>query len=284
MKTFTLLFVIFVGCASAPDISHFDFASDTYTLQPGDEKYFCYTANLPADRDIAITKFTPTYGEGMHHILFSLAAAPEPAGFSECPVLTRSTWIPLYAGGKNTGPLELPAQTGFKPLARGQQVILQLHLQNATDAPISAHAAMRLYLVDATPDIQQAGIFGFDDRKLNIPPHTANAMNQMSCIIGANLGVFAVLGHMHKHGVHLDLSRGATAGAEILYQEDWNFDTQPVTPIKLQVKQGDNVFLHCTHRNDDDFPIVYGERSDNEMCLLLLYYAPKAMPEACINM
>jgi hypothetical protein len=283
MKTSLPLFVALVGCASTPDTPHLDFASDTYTLQPGEEKYFCYTTNLPADRDIAITKLTPTYGEGTHHILFSQAVAPEPAGFSECPVLSRSTWIPMYAGGKDSGPLELPAQTGFKPFALGQQVIMQLHLQNATDAPISAHTTIRMDYVDATPDILQAGIFGFDDRRLDIPPHTTNALNQMSCVVDADLDVFAVLGHMHKRGVHLDLSRGATAGAEMLFQQDWNFDTQPVTPLKLQVKQGDNIFLRCTHKNESDFPIVYGESSDNEMCILVLYYAPKAMPRPCIN-
>lgn len=267
-----------------PDVPHMDFVSDTYMLQPGDEKYFCYTTNLPADRDIAITKLTPTYGQGTHHILFSQAVAPEPAGFSECPVLSRATWVPLYAGGKGSGPLELPAQTGFQPFSRGQQVIMQLHLQNATDAPISAHAAMRIDFVDATPDIIPAGIFGFDNRKLVIPPLTTNALNQMNCTVDKDLDVFAVLGHMHKHGVHLDLSRGATAGAEMLYQEDWNFDAQPVTPVAFKVKQGDNAFVRCTHTNNDATPLTYGESSDNEMCVLVLYYAPYQGPGSCVNM
>jgi len=70
MKNTLPLLEALVGCASTPDTQHFDFASDTYMLQPGEEKYFCYTTNLPVDRDIAITKLTPTYGDGTHHILF----------------------------------------------------------------------------------------------------------------------------------------------------------------------------------------------------------------------
>jgi hypothetical protein len=276
------LLPLLVSCTSTPDVPHLDFSSDTYTLQPGEEKYFCYTANLPADRDVVITKLTPTYGAGTHHILFSQAAAPEPA-FSECPVLSRSTWLPIYAGGKNSGPLELPANTGFKPLARGQQLVMQLHLQNATDAPLSQKTAMRIDFVDATPGVIEAGVFGLDNHKLDIPPHTPMALNQMNCTVSQDLDVFAVLGHMHKHGVHLDISRGATAGAEMLYEENWNFDTQPVTPISFKVNPNDNVFLRCTHQNDGDVPLVYGESSDTEMCALLMYYAPARPINGCTN-
>ena len=283
MKTSALLVVALMGCASTADTPHLDFFSDSYTLQPGEEKYFCYTTNLPADRDIAITRLIPTYGAGTHHILFSQAAAPEPEGFSECPVLSRTTWVPMYAGGKGSDPLELPPNTGFKPLTRGQQVVMQLHLQNASDAPITARAAMRMEYVEATPDLVQAGIFALDNRKLEIPAHATTAMNEMSCVLGANLEVFAALGHMHKHGLHLDLSRGATAGAEMLFEQDWNFDAQPVTPLPLTLKQGDNLFLRCTHTNDGVDPLPYGESSNQEMCILVMYYAPMEMVRSCVN-
>jgi hypothetical protein len=277
------LSLVLAACASTPDTPHLDFASDTYTLQPGEEKYFCYTTNLPADRDVVITKLTPTYGDGTHHILVSQAAVAEPT-FSECPVLSKTTWVPVYGGGKDSGPLELPANTGFKPLARGQQIVMQLHLQNATDAPISSHTAMRIDIADATPDIIQAGFVAFDNRKLVIPPHADTAMNEMSCLIKQDLNVFAVLGHMHKHGTHLDVSRGATAGAEMLYQEDWNFDQQPVTPVSIHLQPNDNLFLRCSYRNDGDTPLSYGESSDTEMCVLLMYYAPATTARGCVQM
>jgi hypothetical protein len=275
--------VLLAGCSSAPDVPHLDFASETYSLQPGDEKYYCYTVNLPADRDVVITRLTPTYGMGTHHILFSQTLTPEPAGFSECPVLSRSTWVPLYAGGLNSGPLQLPASTGFKPLERGQQLVMQLHLQNATAHPISASTAMRIDFVDATPDLIPAGIYGMDDRFLTIPPHTTSAVNQMNCSIDRDLNVFAVLGHMHKRGVHLELSRGAMPGVETLYQEDWNFDLQPVTPAAFTVNKMDNLFLRCTHENSGDTALGYGESSDTEMCAMIMYYAPASPVDGCIK-
>jgi hypothetical protein len=274
-----------VGCTSSSmsDGQHVDFVSDTYTLQPGEEKYFCYATNLPADRDIAIVKLSPTYGPGTHHILVSQAIVPEPA-FSECPVLSKTTWAPIYAGGKGSSPLELPDNTGFTPLVRGQQVVMQLHLQNATDAPISAKTAMRIDFVDTTPGLIHAGFVGFDNRNLDIPAHSDVAMNEMNCLMSQEVDVFAALGHMHKHGLHLDVSRGAVAGAEMLFAEDWNFDAQPIEPVSFKLNPNDNMFLRCTYRNDGDTALVYGESSNNEMCVLVLYYAPASTARGCVKM
>ena len=74
MRQSILLLVVLFGCTSSDDDgNHIDLVSTPYTLQPGEEKYFCYTMRLPADRDIAITKMTPTYGEATHHILVAEA-------------------------------------------------------------------------------------------------------------------------------------------------------------------------------------------------------------------
>lgn len=281
-----LLVVVLAGCASEaaqePTL-HVDLVSDPYTLQPGDEKYFCYTLTLPADKDIALTKMTPTYGAGTHHILVAQTIAPEPDGFSECNVLIRTTWIPLYGGGLNSGPLEMPEHTGMKTLQRGQQILMQLHLQNATDAPITASTAMRLDYVEATPDVIPAMLYGMDNRKIAVPPHSDAVETEMSCLADRDLDVFALMGHMHKHGVHLDVSRGATPGAEMLYQEEWKFESQPVTPVSLHVKKDETIYLRCTHSNDTDAPLAYGESSDDEMCAMVLYISPAETLDGCIS-
>jgi hypothetical protein len=279
-----LLCVLFAACTSSPAEDKNSTTLDAhYKLQPGDEKYFCYTTTLPMDRDIAIVKMTPTYGISTHHILVAQTITPEPDGFSECPVLIKETWIPLYTGGLDSGPLILPANTGFPVFNRGQQVLLQVHLQNLSDMPVDATTSMKFEYVDVTPDMIPAGIFGFDNRVLNIPPHTEAALNQMNCAVDKDLDVFAVLGHMHKHGSHLAVSRGVNLGDEMIYDEDWNFETQPVTPMTFHIAKNDNVFLQCTHKNDGDTPVMYGESSDTEMCAFVMFYAPASGLDGCIN-
>ncbi|HEY5928287.1 MAG TPA: hypothetical protein VIV11_41650 [Kofleriaceae bacterium] len=284
MRRAFLVVMVLIGCTSSEEDAgpHIDLVSTPYTLQPGEERYYCYTMDLPAE-DIAITKLTPTYGEGTHHILFSQSIAPEPEGFSDCNVLIRTTWIPLYAGGLDSGPLTLPEKTGFVPFEKGQQVIMQLHLQNSTDAPITDTTKMRIDYVARTPEIKSASIFGMDNRKLNIPPNTPEMKSEMSCTVSRDLEVFAVMGHMHKFGVHIDLSRGATAGEEMLYQTSWDFETQPVTPMKFRVNLGDKLHLRCTHKNDTATAVPYGESSDTEMCSFVMYHAPSTALDGCIS-
>jgi len=280
MRT-TLLSLLFlpslIGCTSdsdSADENSVDIVAKDYTLQPGEEKYYCYTTRMPAGRDIAFTKLTPTYGAGTHHILLAQAFATEPEGFSECEVLFRQTWLPMYTGGLDSGPVEMPAGVGFSALEPGQQIIMQLHLQNATDRPITASTKVHIEFVDKTPDLVEAGIYGMDNRVIDIPPNTEAKRSDMNCVIGHGMDVFAVLGHMHKRGSYLDISRGETAGVEMLYQEEWKFETQPVTPMNFRVNENDRLHLRCTHKNNSGLQIGYGESSDDEMCAFVMYYAP----------
>jgi hypothetical protein len=129
----------------------------------------------------------------------------------------------------------------------------------------------------------RSGLWAMDNRKLDIPAGTDGVVSEMSCVAGWDLDVFAVLGHMHKHGVRLDLSRGAAAGAEMLYEETWSFDIQPIAPLKVKVHKGDKLFLRCTHSNDGVTPLTYGESSDTEMCSMALYYAPADRQGGCVK-
>jgi len=258
--------------------------SQRYTLQPGEEKYFCYTMRLDADRDIAITKMTPTYGVGTHHILFAQTFATEPEGFSECATLFKQTWLPMYTGGLDSGPVEMPPGVGFSTLERGQQVLMQLHLQNATDEVVSDVTSLHIDFVDKTPELIEAGIYGMDNRLIDLPPNTDSKTIAMNCTPTHDMNVFAVLGHMHKRGFSLDVSRGATAGADMLYQENWNFEEQPVTPMEFHVNANENVHLRCTHKNNSTSQVGYGESSDDEMCAFVFYYAPASFQlDGCIN-
>src|SRR5688572_13069382 len=78
------------------------FASTDFELQPGEERYVCWAGNLPADRQVVVREIAADYGPGTHHIFFAWTLAPEPEGMHECPVLFKTTWIPIYLGGVET--------------------------------------------------------------------------------------------------------------------------------------------------------------------------------------
>jgi len=69
----------------------------------------------------------------------------------------------------------------------------------------------------------------------------------------------------------------------MLFAEDWNFDAQPITPVSFKLEPSDDMIVRCTYRNDGEMPLVYGESSDNEMCVLVLYYAPASTAQGCVK-
>lgn len=253
----------------------------SYTLQPGEEKYFCYTMTLPADHETLVTEFAPEYGRAVHHFSYYYTIAPEPDGYSECPVLIKTTWVPLFEGGRDSGKLSLPAGAGVR--LRGQQLLIQLHLLNSTKSPITETSAMVMTTIDPTTKTLGAGLFGFDNRVISIPPKTTEYEQSMSCPVDKDMDVFAIMGHMHTRGSYIQVSRGAAPGAEVLYESKWNFDVQPTTPLVLKIKKGDNIHLRCKWANDSDKLIKYGESTYDEMCAFVWYYTPYEALDGCIK-
>src|SRR5688572_21508265 len=88
------------------------FATGDVTVEPGQERYVCWAATLPADSEVVVDEISGEYGAGTHHVFFGWTLAPEPEGFTECPVLFKLTWIPVYLGGVNTSPLTMPEGAG----------------------------------------------------------------------------------------------------------------------------------------------------------------------------
>ena len=277
-----------IGCggADAEEIANQDdgpetrLESEPYELQPGEEKYFCYTMRLPQDAETVVTSFIPEYGEGTHHILFVQTLADEPDGMFECPVLFQTTWIPLYAGGVASSPLVLPDGAAVR-LPAGKQLLMQLHLQNPTAAPISAKTAMRMKLADPDVETTPAGIWGMDNRAIDIPPQAEKAETSMSCEADRDMDVFGVLGHMHKMGKEIEVTAKST---ETVISEAWSFADQPILPVNVHVSKGDSLTLRCNHANPTMKQIGYGESSDQEMCAVVFFYTPYEGLSGCLHL
>ena len=257
--------------------------SQPYELQPGDEKYFCYTMRLPEDAETVVTSFVPEYGTGTHHILFVETLKDEPDGMFECPVLFQTTWIPLYAGGVASSPLVLPEGAAVR-LEPGKQLLMQLHLQNATSEPISAKTAMRMKLADPGVETTPAGIWGMDNRAIDIPPQAEKAETEMTCTADRDMDLYGVLGHMHKMGKEIEIVRGEGDSAETLASQAWSFADQPILPVDAHISKGDSLTLRCAHGNPTMKPIGYGESSDQEMCAVVFFYTPYDGLSGCLQL
>ena len=269
------------GGASAGDT--FEFDTETYTLQPGEEQtYMCYTTRIPEGEKMRITEVIPTYGKAIHHLGVYQMMKDEPEGVFNCPELTRDNWLPIYGGGIESGSLKMPEGAALT-VPGGRQVLVQLHLLNASGDVVTDKAHI-LFRTSKAPDLVNAGIFGFDNRDLHIPAHTNDAMEQQTCSpIGRDMDVFAVFGHMHQRGKKIEVSRGASPGDEVLYSATWTFQDQPTVPSIFHVSKDDNIHVRCWYDNPDDFEVNYGEKTANEMCSFVFYYTPFTTLFGCLK-
>jgi hypothetical protein len=265
--------VVLLSCSSA-EAREIRFDTLEYTLAAGEEKYFCYTMKLPSDRETVVTAFTPHYGKLVHHFVLSYTLTPEPAGFSECPVRFKDSWVPLYEAGRESGKLTVPSGTAFR--FSGQQLVMQLHLVNPGRAAVTEKSGVTMETIDPTQKTVSAGIFGFDNRAIAIAPRS-DAHAEMSCTMTRDMDVFAVLGHMHERGTSIELKRGT----DVLFTTPWSFDVQPTTPLRFHVSKGDVMSLRCAWNNSTDNAIAYGERAADEMCSLIWYYTPYEKLDGC---
>jgi len=282
-----LLLVLAAGCAPpddpTPGRQHLTIDSQSYTLAPQSERYVCYT--MTAEADAAVDEVVVHNGSRTHHMAIFSTLAPEPDGFSECPSQIKQSWIPLYGGGQGTAGVKLPAGAAFK-FDRGTQILMQLHLVNASNTEVTERTSADLMLSPADPaTLLPAGIFAVGNMTFQIPPTATNYPVVGKCSAPKALDVFALFPHMHRLGRSITFEHGATeATAQQIYGVDpWSFGDQPMMLKTLKVQQGDFMRATCTYDNTDGKVIEYGESTADEMCFVVLFYTPFDRLGACLD-
>ncbi len=74
-----------------------------------------------------------------------------------------------------------------------------------------------------------------------------------------------------------------TSAGKMLYEQSWNFNDQPTTPMQFSVNKGENLNLDCKYQNTTSQTVAYGESTEQEMCAFVLYYTPYPSLDGCMN-
>jgi hypothetical protein len=108
-----------------------------WNLGPGEEGYFCVYATMP--RDVYIKKFRPLTPPGTHHTVLTRYSGATPADSTvRCNVGTNGQSM-VYGSGVGAPDFSFPPTVGLH-LAKGERLLLNLHLYNATDQPLSGRS------------------------------------------------------------------------------------------------------------------------------------------------
>jgi hypothetical protein len=152
---------------------------------------------------------------------------------------------------------------------------LNLHLYNTGDEPISGTSGIEVKLIPLADVVHEAetGYIGRFD--LSIPPGVST--HSASCTVNEEMTIFGVFPHMHQIGTHLRGVALPAAGGEItLLDMPYSFEEQlnyPVEPM-VTLQAGDVIQADCTYDNPGPDTVVFGDSSDDEMCVLGVYRYP----------
>lgn len=254
------------------------FRTEPFTIPSGSERYTCWTVKTDKPLNVGAIKFAGS--SGVHHLTFAQTIVPEPEGLSECEVLLKMTWLPLFSAGAGANKLSLPEGVAHQ-LAAGTQLLVQLHLVNVTDVDVTKTVELELELSDA-PNPQAVKIGGFGSFKISLPPHQKSKITH-ECSLPSTSRVVALMPHMHQLATSMTLEMGTSASdLQPIYARDpWDFDQQSIDNVDMQLEAGKYMRVTCNYDNTTDKTVTYGESSFNEMCFLGAFWV--GTPMNCVQ-
>jgi len=245
--------------------------SGSWSLPNGTETYRCI--RLTATSDMWITAIHPIAPLGTHHTVLMLGPPDGPDGNVECgSALVKPS---IFASGVGTEALVLPDGIAIK-VAAGQQMLLNLHLFNASEATITGTSGIEVKTAEASAVVHEAGaLLAGKDQGLIVQPGRTTQTG--TCSLPAGTTVIAMAPHMHLLGVHMKVTYQA-ATPQVIYDQDYAFDAQRyvLLPTPMTSDGTNKLTVDCTYMNPSATPVRFGEHTEQEMCyaLSLVYPAP----------
>jgi hypothetical protein len=248
-----------------------------WQLGPGEEAYFCVYVTVP--RDLHIKAFRPLGPLGTHHTVLTRTTATSPAdGTVRCGVGTNGQSM-IYGSGVGAPDFTFPEGVGLK-LVKGERLLLNLHLYNASDNPLTGRSGALFKEATAAevPNLAELVLAG-PTITLNVPPgvSTQRGNCSISSVTDTPIQVFAMSQHMHKLGTHMKSIIKRTGSPDIVLQDiPYDFEEQSFqlkTP-HVELLPGDTLTTECTFNNTTGATVRFGESSDDEMCFTDIFYYP----------
>jgi hypothetical protein len=249
-----------------------------YTLPPG-EVYEC--ARVTATKDYLIHVVIPVNGLSTHHEVVGIDPKkampdtdPNAANPPTCNGLEVMNWNLIFADGVGSPSLTMPDGVVMK-VSAGDQIVLQLHLLNASTSPVTSMAAVDVQTLDPSLVKNEAEMILAGPVQFQIPPGT-NQMINGKCTMNGATNYYAVFPHMHKLGTHITVNAVVGGASQQVYDGAWDFNNQlfqSFTPIAMA--QGDTITVACTYDNNTGGNVSFGTSTTDEMCFAISYRYPK---------
>jgi hypothetical protein len=235
-----------------------------WELAAGTEGYQC--AYVTLEEDVWFDGVEAIAPLGTHHTVLSVGNPSRADGVYSCNAGTNYNTM-LYASGLGTDRFTFPSGVGMHVEA-GQQLLLNLHLFNFSETPLTGTSGNRVHVVQQSDiEFEAESILAGAFPTLNVPP--GESTQQGHCTMNGDTNIFAVIPHMHMLGTHMKIVAQRSAGDITLLDEPYEFDEQIVRllPQEVAMQAGDQISIECTYNNTTGQAVRFGDSSNEEMCI-----------------
>lgn len=255
------------------------FRTERFTLDPGQERFICSTQTL--DHDLVIDGYSHDAKRFLHHVIFARTTGSEPEGASDCDVLFRFNWDPLFLAGAGASEIRFPEGLGHE-LPTGTRIVAQLHLLNTSTESVTDSVEIHMH-PSSVQNPRPIGSYAFGNFDVSLPPMQPSTVESV-CTVPETVEFVAAFPHMHLLGQSLKFEVGPSADklTKVFERNPYSFDDQRVELLKLTLNAGDVTRVTCNYDNTRDNTVTFGESTENEMCFLLAFAADRTSVGGCV--
>ena len=253
-----------------------------WTLQPGQEDYYCLFQTLK--EDLWVHEYRPLSPTGTHHVSIGYGDPNRPdgtyltgddiGGGARCNGVTLGDQL-AFGALVGTKGFAMPEGVGVK-IAAGKQLLLSVHVSNTSDKVLSGRTGIEVVHADPATIRDQAELLFINDIAIQVPPGKSTQVG--TCTLDADSTFFALLHHMHRTGAHMTTkAMPANGPATTLLDGDYTFTDQQYHQMEpmLKLAKGDRLQVKCDFENPGSRTFTFGESTDdNEMCIAIMYRYP----------
>lgn len=241
-----------------------------WVLPMGSEGYTCVRYTLP--EAVSFKAIKPVSPPGTHHTVLTYDEVPQTEdGTTPCDAFANGARILASTGVGTEATAPLPDGVVYR-LPKGSQLLLNLHLFNATDAELTGRTGVLVQLAQPDERIEAENVLA-GPVQLMIPP--GRVVQRGGCTFTGDSTLVEIFPHMHQVGRHIRVTV-ETAGAEqVIHDAAYDFEYQAFYPVgPIAMRAGDRVNVECTYDNDTGRTISWGDSSEAEMCFVGLVRYP----------
>jgi hypothetical protein len=258
-----------------------------FTLQPGEEKFYCYYTTLPNAEATGIHRMASSMTPGSHHmIVFKSRTAQQPDGtLAECENFGMGsaglTDIPmwLFAAQDPEVQFTMPEDVGIA-VAPNQPVIVNMHYINLSDEPLTASVHVELEAYQPSVTFTQAHSYITFNTQIDVPPGAQGSAGG-SCDVPPNAQFVLMSTHSHKYTTSVQVRDGDRM---VLETRDWAHATVGTWESPYYQFTSGKLDYRCEYTNTSNQRLETGESAiANEMCMAAGVYFPAHGDTFCLN-